>query len=218
MDSDGIDHFRIVDGDRLMWASPETTWDARPKRFAGAIQRRINTVFPQLGKVAISRRLRRRGRRSPCTACRRSASCAKGLWVASGFGRQGLNTSAMAGLLVARSILWGDERWRLFSPFELVWAGGPTGRVAGQVVGMWTRGSSAAAGALARYRERARAKERDREARLAEANRQAGTRGRPAAPPSAAGPAPPGPPQPRRRSRASAAEGEGATRVPLAGK
>ena len=34
-DSDGIDHFRIVDGDRLMWASPETTWAARPERFAG---------------------------------------------------------------------------------------------------------------------------------------------------------------------------------------
>ena len=33
-DSDGIDHFRIVDGDRLMWASPETTWAARPQRFA----------------------------------------------------------------------------------------------------------------------------------------------------------------------------------------
>jgi len=32
----------------------------------------------------------------------------KGLWVASGFGRQGLNTSAMAGQLIARSILWGD--------------------------------------------------------------------------------------------------------------
>ena len=29
-DIDGIDHFRIVDGDRLMWANPETTWDARP--------------------------------------------------------------------------------------------------------------------------------------------------------------------------------------------
>ena len=107
-----------------------------------------------------------------------------GLWVASGFGRQGLNTSAMAGQLIARSILWGDERWRLFSPFELVWAGGPTGRVAGHVVGMWGRGSSAAAGALARYRERARAQERIREARLAEANRQAGTRA--AAAPSAA--------------------------------
>jgi glycine/D-amino acid oxidase-like deaminating enzyme len=51
MDSDGIDHFRIVDGDRLMWASPETTWAARPERFAGAIARRIHTIFPQLGPV-----------------------------------------------------------------------------------------------------------------------------------------------------------------------
>ena len=84
----------------------------------------------------------------------------KGLWVASGFGRQGLNTSAMAGQLIARSILWGDERWRLFSPFELVWAGGATGRVAGHLIGMWGRGSSAAAGALARYREGARSRER----------------------------------------------------------
>uniref|UniRef100_UPI0038F5D2A6 hypothetical protein n=1 Tax=Streptomyces scabiei TaxID=1930 RepID=UPI0038F5D2A6 len=83
----------------------------------------------------------------------------KGLWVASGFGRQGLNTSAMAGQLIARSILWGDERWRLFSPFELVWAGGTTGRVAGHLIGMWGRSSSAAAGALARYREGARARE-----------------------------------------------------------
>src|SRR6188768_1265054 len=53
-DSDGIDHFRIVAGDRLMWASPETTWAARPDRFAGAIQRRIHTIFPQLRKVDIA--------------------------------------------------------------------------------------------------------------------------------------------------------------------
>src|SRR5438477_276713 len=43
-DSDGIDHFRIVDGDRLMWASPETTWDARPRRMGSAIARRIATT------------------------------------------------------------------------------------------------------------------------------------------------------------------------------
>jgi glycine/D-amino acid oxidase-like deaminating enzyme len=99
-----------------------------------------------------------------------------GLWVASGFGRQGLGTTAMAGQLIARSILWGDERWRLFSPFELVWAGGMTGRVAGHLIGVWSRGSTAASGALARYRERLRKQERTREARLAEANRLAGTR------------------------------------------
>jgi hypothetical protein len=93
---------------------------------------------------------------------------------------------------VARSILWGDERWRLFSPFELVWAGGATGRVAGHLIGIWGRGSSAAAGTLARYREGARARERLREARLAEANRQAGTRPSPARRP------PPGQPRPVR--------------------
>src|SRR3984893_17972827 len=53
-DSDGIDHFRIVDGRRLMWASPETTWDAQPGRLGSAVQRRIATVFPQLGKVAMA--------------------------------------------------------------------------------------------------------------------------------------------------------------------
>jgi hypothetical protein len=118
------------------------------------------------------------------------------LWVTSGFGRQGLNTSAMAGQLIARSILWGDERWRLFSPFELVWAGGATGRVAGYFIGMWSRGSSAAAGALARYRERARTQERIREARLSQVNRQAGTRPTRRPPPGR-------PPAPRR------SEGEG---------
>jgi len=191
MDCDGIDHFRIVDGDRLMWSSPETTWRARPTRFASAIQRRIRTVFPQLGKVPIADVF---GGAVGVTVhgMPQIGQLRKGLWVASGFGRQGLSTSAMAGLLVARSILWGDERWRLFSPFELVWAGGPTGRVAGHFIGMWTRGSSAAAGALARYRERARAKERMREARLAEANRQAGTR----TPPRRR--SPPGQPRPAR--------------------
>src|SRR5437764_1959687 len=174
-DTDGIDHFRIVEGDRLMWASPETTWAARPERFAGAIQRRIRTIFPQLGEVEIAESW---GGAVGETVhgMPQIGQLRRGLWVASGFGRQGLNTSAMAGQLIARSILWGDERWRLFSPFGLVWAGGTTGRVAGYFIGMWGRASSAAAGALARHRERARAQERIREARLAEANRQAGTR------------------------------------------
>jgi glycine/D-amino acid oxidase-like deaminating enzyme len=174
-DTDGIDQFRIVDGDRLMWASPQTTWDARPTRFASAIARRIRTVFPRLGPVEIAE-VWGGAVGETVHGMPQIGQLRRGLWVASGFGRQGLNTTAMAGQLIARSILWGDERWRLFSPFELVWAGGSTGRVAGQVIGMWGRGSAAAAGALARYRERVRTQDRIREARLAEANRQAGTR------------------------------------------
>ncbi len=197
-DTGGIDHFRIVDGNRLMWASPETTWAARPERFAPAIARRIRTIFPQLGRPEIAEVW---GGAAGHTVhgMPQIGQLRRGLWVTSGFGRQVLNTSAMAGQLIARSILWGDERWRLFSPFELVWAGGPTGRVAGYFIGMWGRGSSAAAGALARYRERARTRERIREARLAEVNRQAGTR--PTRRP------PPGRPRPERPKPPAAEEG-----------
>jgi len=204
VDTDGIDHFRIVDGDRLMWASPETTWAARPKRFGRAIARRIRTVFPKLGPVEIAETF---GGAVGQTVhgMPQIGQLRGGLWVASGFGRQGLNTSAMAGQLIARSILWGDERWRLFSPFELVWAGGPTGRIAGYFIGMWGRGSSDAAGALARHRERARAQERIREARLAELNRQAGTRGTPRRPPQGR----PRPVRPRPPASAPVNSGDG---------
>jgi glycine/D-amino acid oxidase-like deaminating enzyme len=203
-DSDGIDHFRIVEGDRLMWASPETTWAARPQRFAGAIARRMRTVFPQLGNVDIAE-VWGGAVGQTVHGMPQIGQLRRGLWVASGFGRQGLNTSAMAGQLIARSILWGDERWRLFSPFELVWAGGTTGRVAGHVVGLWGRASSAAAGALARYRERSRARERIREARRIEANRQAGTR--PPPPPQRR--PPPGRPRPDRPRPPVAVDPEG---------
>lgn len=201
-DSDGIDHFRIVDGDRLMWASPETTWEARPTRFGPAIQRRIATVFPRLGKVPISDVF---GGAVGVTVhgMPQIGQLRKGLWVASGFGRHGLNTSAMAGQVIARSILWGEDRWKLFSPFELVWAGGTTGRVAGHLIGLWGRGQSAAAGALARYREGARARERVREARLAEANRQAGTRPPHRPPPGAPRPVRPQPTRPAASSQES---------------
>ena len=194
-DSDGIDQFRIVEGDRLMWASPETTWEARPRRFGPAIARRIATIFPQLGKVPISDVF---GGAVGVTVhgMPQIGQLRKGLWVASGFGRQGLNTSAMAGQIIARSILFGEDRWKLFSPFELVWAGGATGRAAGHLIGLWGRGHSAAVGALARYREGARARERVREARLAEANRQAGTRPPRRPPPDGARPMRPPPPRP----------------------
>ena len=208
-DTDGIDHFRIVDGDRLMWASPETTWAARPERFAPVIQRRMRTIFPRLGQVEIAETW---GGAVGQTVhgMPQIGQLRRGLWVASGFGRQGLNTTAMAGQLVARSILWGDERWRLFSPFELVWAGGPTGRVAGHAVAIWSRGSAAAAGALARFRERSRVQERVREARRAEANRQAGTRGPPQRRPPPGAPRPPSPqPAPQVAAKARGVDSDG---------
>src|SRR5215831_6932175 len=86
-DTDGIDQFRIVDGNRLMWASPETTWAMRPQRFAAAIQRRIGTIFPKLGTVEISD-VWGGAIGQTVHGMPQIGELRKGLWVASGFGRQ----------------------------------------------------------------------------------------------------------------------------------
>jgi hypothetical protein len=39
----------------------------------------------------------------------------------------------MGGELIARAIVEGDQTWRQFVPFEMVWAGGLLGRAAVQV-------------------------------------------------------------------------------------
>ena len=175
-DTHGIDHFRVVDGDRLLWSSPETTWQGDPRRYARRIQGRIAAIFPKLGPVKTADTW---GGMFGQTVhgMPQIGEVQPGLWILSGFGRQGLNTTAMGGQLLARSILSGDDRWRLFSPFELVWAGGSAGRIAGQAIDLWSHGQSAAAGALSRFRERARgreqAREYAREARIASARAQA---------------------------------------------
>ena len=57
-------------------------------------------------------------------------------WVAAAFGGHGLNTTAMAGQLLARAIVDGDAEWRRFQRFGAPWIGGPFGR-AGVQLSYW---------------------------------------------------------------------------------
>ena len=62
----------------------------------------------------------------------------------------------MAGELIAAAITEHDDRWRLFLPYELVWAGGRLGRLA-RHVGVWSRGRGEDwAASVARRREAVR--------------------------------------------------------------
>ncbi|MEL6750530.1 MAG: FAD-dependent oxidoreductase, partial [Pseudomonadota bacterium] len=54
------------------------------------------------------------------------------LWAATAFGGHGLNTTAMAGAIVARAIAESDDDHGLFAPWQPTWAGGPLGAVAVQ--------------------------------------------------------------------------------------
>ena len=148
-------HYRIVDGDRLMWAGSGGLWPTAPQRVAGQFKAAIARTFPQLGAVEIEHAWSGVVAFS-VHAMPQVGEVVPGLWLAGAFGRHGLNTTAMAGELIAGAITERDDRWRLFLPYELVWAGGGLGRVV-QQVGAWTlhKGEEWAAN-LARKREAAR--------------------------------------------------------------
>jgi hypothetical protein len=69
----------------------------------------------------------------------------------------------MAGNLIARAIVEGDQAWRQFSPFELVWAGGVAGRVAIQLRAWIKRYRDRIAERRAHARELAHRQARDAE-------------------------------------------------------
>src|SRR6185503_3526823 len=101
-------HYRIVGNDRLMWSGHSTTWAANPARIVPRLQRDIAAIYPQLGEVEIEHawsgvlgtplhRMPQIGELSP------------GVWLASGFGGHGLNTTAMAGNIIAQAIVEGED-------------------------------------------------------------------------------------------------------------
>lgn len=154
-DTDWADnHYRPV-GERLVWSGRMTTWDADPWRFAKTLRRDILRVFPQLGGIEIEHAwtgtLGNAVHRMP-----QIGEVANGVWLAAGFGGHGMNTTAMAGDMIARAIVEGDDSWRLFLPFELIWAGGTPGRVFAQSAYWVRRTGERLAARAARRAERQR--------------------------------------------------------------
>ena len=132
-DTDRADnHHRIVGGDRLMWSGRATVWAGNAQRYVRALTADIEKTYPQLGPVAAefawAGTLGNTVHRMP-----QIGELGPGVWLASGFGGHGLNTTALAGNLIARAVVDGDQTWRQFTPFELVWAGGLLGRAAAQM-------------------------------------------------------------------------------------
>jgi gamma-glutamylputrescine oxidase len=109
-----------------------TVWPRNARRYVGALTADIAKTYPQLGKVEVdyawAGTLGNTVHRMP-----QIGELGPGVWLASGFGGHGLNTTAMAGDLIARAVVDGDQTWRQFTPFELVWAGGLMGRAVVQM-------------------------------------------------------------------------------------
>ena len=105
-------HYRIVGtaetgGERLQWSGRMRAWAADPRRLKRGLIADIRRNFPDLGPVEAAYLWRgtlgRAIHRMP-----QIGEIERGLWVASGFGGHGLNTTAMGGELIARGIVEGD--------------------------------------------------------------------------------------------------------------
>jgi hypothetical protein len=175
-DTDRLDnHYRIVGDDRLQWSGRMTVREANPQHYARSLAVSIRRIFPQLGDIKVahvwSGTFGRTLHHMP-----QIGEIEPGVWVASGFGRHGLNTSAIAGELIAAGIVEKDQTWRLFAPYELVWAGGKVFRAVAQTIYVTSRPATKVREALARARERRRqrreAKASARKAAAAQAKRQ----------------------------------------------
>ena len=129
-------YYRRIDEGRLLWGGRITTQVSEPTRLAEQMKGDMLSTFPQLGNPRIDyswaglmgyalHKMPLIGRDG------------QGQWFATAFGGHGMNTTAMAGQLLARAIADGDDEYQRFAPFALVWAGGQLGRIGVQTSYWW---------------------------------------------------------------------------------
>lgn len=132
------DYYRVVDGDRLLWGGKITTRSTPPRNLAKLMKDTVAGVYPPLKSIDIEYAWS--GLMSYCVhKMPVIGELEPGIWVATGFGGHGLNTTAMAGCLIASAIGEGDERWRQFAAYGPVNSGGPLGRWGVQLGYWWMR-------------------------------------------------------------------------------
>lgn len=127
------DYYRVIDdGRRLLWGGRITTHAASTAGLVKELRAEMVGTYPQLaglrtelawsGLMSYARHLMPQiGRMSP------------GVWYCTAFGGHGLNTTAIGGKVIAEGILGASDRYRLYEPFGLVWAGGLAGLAVAQL-------------------------------------------------------------------------------------
>ena len=126
-------YYRLLPDGRLLWGG-RIGLAEHPRRLEAALRRDLAFIYPQLAAVRVERawsgRMGFTRHRMPILG-----EIAPSLWAATGFGGQGVAATTMAGELVASALAQGDERWRLFAPFQPLPVPGRLGRLAAQ--GLW---------------------------------------------------------------------------------
>lgn len=128
------DYYRLVDdGRRILWGGRITTRAADTAALTRELRAEMVATFPQLADLRVElgwsglmsyarHRMPQLGKLDP------------NIWHCTAFGGHGMNTTAIAGKVVAEAILGDETRLRLFEPFGLSWAGGVAGLAVAQAM------------------------------------------------------------------------------------
>jgi gamma-glutamylputrescine oxidase len=130
------DYYRLIADGRILWGGRITTLLAEPHNLAKMMRGDMAKTFPALGKAQVdyawSGKMAYALNKMPLIG-----KDPDGIWYATGFGGHGLNTTAMAGIIIARAIAEGDDTYRQFEVLQPRWAGGPFGQIGVQASYWW---------------------------------------------------------------------------------
>lgn len=127
------DYYRVVDGGRrLLWGGRITTRAASTDDLVRQLRREMTGTYPQL--AGLKTELAWSGMMSYARHLMpQIGPVAPGVWCCTAFGGHGLNTTAIGGKVIAEAVLGESDRYRLFEPFGLTWAGGVAGLAVAQL-------------------------------------------------------------------------------------
>ena len=127
------DYYRLVDdGRRILWGGRITTRAASTAGLVQELRREMLGTYPQL--AGLKTELAWSGLMSYARHLMpQIGEVESGVWHCTAFGGHGLNTTAIGGKVVAEAILGQSDRYKLFRPFGLVWAGGIAGLAVAQL-------------------------------------------------------------------------------------
>jgi gamma-glutamylputrescine oxidase len=132
------DYYRVLDDRRVMWGG-RVSIGADPQNIAAMIKDDMLKVYPQLtGKVKTAYGWSG----DLCYAPHKMPQIGQldeNYWYATCFGGHGLAPTTAGGEVIAAAIAQGDDRYKLFKPFGLWYAGGPVGPYVAQSIYWWWR-------------------------------------------------------------------------------